>query len=422
MLTIIAALATVYALMGSAIVAAPPAQADTKPGFGIGTTGLYRPTGSTGRYIYVDAARGADFAYDPTGHEAGDAPWPRNDCLHGNRTPYWARTNGLGSANCPQPDAAHPMRTIKVAIYASRPGDVIVVRGGTYNEAISTTGDGRTDHKGTSSTHRLVLQNYPGESVRLNGYINFQDPDYWTIAGIRFGWHSTITANRHYIVGMFGGTGWLFQRNEVSGAHGNANMLVSFASGGPSAATAPQSWRVNQNCIHNNRGTNPGNTDHNLYVKPSQYSRDGVIQRNFMWNAPNGANIKLGPSQNPAESPAYVTVRNNTLLRSGSGVVVGSTAQHISITRNVIGLPFTPNRDDGGIKTYSMRYPTTVTVNDNYIAGWPNYIRETGTNPYGHVVRQNNKVWDQLTTGSYNSCTLVPATSTVRSGWGHVAN
>ena len=274
---IIAALATVYALMGSAIVAAPPAQADTKPGFGIGTTGLYRPTGSTGRYIYVDAARGADFAYDPTGHEAGDAPWPRNDCLHGNRTPYWARTNGLGSANCPQPDAAHPMRTIKVAIYASRPGDVIVVRGGTYNEAISTTGDGRTDHKGTSSTHRLVLQNYPGESVRLNGYINFQDPDYWTIAGIRFGWHSTITANRHYIVGMFGGTGWLFQRNEVSGAHGNANMLVSFASGGPSAATAPQSWRVNQNCIHNNRGTNPGNTDHNLYVKG-----DKVFQSNYV--------------------------------------------------------------------------------------------------------------------------------------------
>ncbi|WP_349308907.1 hypothetical protein [Microbacterium sp. MM2322] len=416
------ALATVFALMGSTAVSAPPAQADVNPGFSIGTTALYRPSGSGSRYIYVDATRGSDFAYDPTGHESGDAPWPRQDCLHGNRTPYWARTNGQGSANCPQPDAAHPMRSIKVAIYASRPGDVIVVRGGTYNEAVSTTGDGRTDHRGTSSTRRLVLQNYPGESVKFNGYINFQDPDYWTIAGIRFGWHPTITGNNNYIVGMFGGTGWVFHHNEVSGSHGNSNMLVSFKSGGFSAATAPQSWYVSQNCIHNNRANNPGSIDHNLYVKASQYSRGGVIQRNFMWNAPNGANIKLGPSQNPAESPAYVTVRNNTLLRAGTGVVVGSSSHHISITRNVIGLPYTPNRDDGGIKTYSMRYPTTVSVDNNYVAGWPSYIRETGSNSYGHVRRSNNKVWDQRTTGSYNSCTLVPATSSVRNGWGHVAN
>lgn len=406
-----------------AALAAPAAQADIKPAFGIGATSIARPASSGGRYIYVDGARGADLAYDPTGMQPGEPPWPRQDCLFDARKPYWARHNGRSQReNCPEPDSTHPMRTVRVAIYASRPGDVIVVRGGTYNEAISTTGDGRTDHKGTSTSKRLVLQNYPGESVRLNGYINFQDPDYWTVTGLRFGYNSSITGRRNYIVGMFGGTGWIFNRNEVAGGRGNSNMLVSFSGPAPSTTTAPRSWVVSQNCIHDNYGTNPGSTDHNLYVKPSIHSRTGYIQRNLMWNAPNGGNIKLGGSRNPDEAPAYVTVRDNTLLRSGSGVVVGQKANHILISSNVIGLPVSTNRDDGGIKTYSMRYPSTVNVNDNYIAGWKNYIRETGTRPYGRVTRRNNKVWDQRISGTYTGCAVVAASTTVRNGWGHKAN
>jgi len=415
-------LAAVLAVVGALGMAkVPPAQADTTPAFGIGATSIATPA-SGGRYIYVDAARGSDFAYDATGHSEGEPPWPRQDCLFGARTPYWASHNGLSQReNCPEPDAAHPLRTVKIAVYASRPGDVIVVRGGTYREAVSTTGDGRSDHKGTSASKRLVLQNYPGETVRLNGWVNFNDPDYWTVTGIRFGYDATLTGNRNYIVGMFGGTGWIFMRNEVSGGYGNANMIVGI-NGSLAASTAPTSWRVSQNCIHDNNGTNAGDIDHNLYVSASIYSRGGIIERNLMWNAPNGGNIKLGGSQNPDEAPVDVVVRNNTLLRAGSGIIVGQKANKILINRNILGLPISTNSGDGGIKTYSMATPSGVAVDNNYFGGWKDYIRETGTLPNGRISRSNNKVWDQRISGTYAGCAVMPANATIRGGWGHLAN
>src|SRR5579863_2514052 len=73
---------------------------------------------------------------------------------------YYVATNGSDSNSG---SLSHPFRTIQHALNIARvPGDVVVVRRGTYFEAVTFPADG-------TAQRPIVLQNYPGERPFISG-------------------------------------------------------------------------------------------------------------------------------------------------------------------------------------------------------------------------------------------------------------
>lgn len=147
---------TTVSVTSSAAAAAPAVQ------YGVGSSSLAVPSAG-GRHLYVS----------PSGTDSYKQ-YSRIPCL---RDP--ASTPPYQDA-CPEPTADAPLRTVQAAVRAAHAGDVIVVRSGTYTEAV---GWGLT--RGTS-TRPVVLQAAPGERVEVRGTLIMSSPDYWTIQGIRF--------------------------------------------------------------------------------------------------------------------------------------------------------------------------------------------------------------------------------------------
>src|SRR4028118_695384 len=55
-----------------------------------------------------------------------------------------------------------PLRTIQKAVDAAKPGDIVLVRGGTYGETVSTSRSG-------TPNARITIQNYKNEAVTVSG-------------------------------------------------------------------------------------------------------------------------------------------------------------------------------------------------------------------------------------------------------------
>jgi hypothetical protein len=74
---------------------------------------------------------------------------------------------------------ARPWRTIQRGITALRPGDTLVIRGGTYRERI-TSPRLRPGRSGA----RITVKNYPGERPVIAGVLWLRSTSYWTFRGI----------------------------------------------------------------------------------------------------------------------------------------------------------------------------------------------------------------------------------------------
>lgn len=322
----------------SGLVNATPALAVTTDSTAVGATSLTKPSGA-GRYIYVS----------PSGND-------RND----------------------DPTAESPLKTIKAAVQAARPGDVIVVRAGTYSEAV---GFGAVN---ASATRPIVLQAMPNEKVVVAGTLMLKEVSYWTVYGLRFVYNPAIQTGQS-IVSFRGGTGWSFRNNEVRGSVGVANLLVttsplSTTTTAARVAAAPKNYTIAGNCIHSNDGSGTHGQFHNIYLMTSIYSSGGVVERNLLGGAPEGANIKLaGPSSNTSDqSPNDVIVRYNTMVRSASGVTIGLDARGIVLERNLIAIGVNSDQYDGGVKTYQLKQPLTSVARDTMISGYTRVIEEDG--------------------------------------------
>lgn len=148
-----------------------------------------------------------------------------------------------------------------------KPEDVIEIRNGTYDERIEWSA---TTGRPEASIH---LQTYPGEGVQVSGYLALVGADYWNARGVRFGCSTTNTTGEA-IVNFFGGTGWLFVNDEVSGTRGVANSLIREEA----LASEPQYdriWAAPQNCLmgaSHVRGAAQKNRAvemHNFYLMPT---------------------------------------------------------------------------------------------------------------------------------------------------------
>lgn len=379
---------------------AAPATAASPPAAFLGTTTLAKPVAG-GRTIFV-AGNGSD-TYQK---------WNRMYCL----------TDPVKYPEpCPAPTASAPLRTIQTAVRVARPGDVIAVGAGTYNEAIGWAARSATAAK------PIVLQAVPGARVVVAGTLIMKSANYWTIRGLHFAYNASIQKSGQSVVLMSGGTGWRFERNEISGSRGVANLLVNAAGSASTAqqlkAAAPNNYTIASNCIHDNRGADAHGTDHNIYLMSSIYSTGGVIERNLIAGAPRGANIKAaGPSSAATSaSPRNVVIRNNTLLAAASGVTIGLAAQNISVERNIIAVPQGSQKYDGAVKTYQLAAPTKNAVKDSLLSGYAKSINED----YGQTAPIFNKRNDVSTkfsyVGSVSGCTARASSATIAAKYGQFA-
>jgi len=387
-----------------------PAEAATSNPYGVGSQSLARPA-SGGEYIYV-ANNGTDqYKMGPDWYRQRVSEF----CLEKSPRPY--------DDLCKAPDAGHPLHTIKAAVRLAGPGDVIVVRGGTYSEAV-----GYGAHKGTSSK-RITLQAAVGETVTIKGTLILHSPDYWTVRGIQFQYYHPIQKSGQSVVLIAGGTNWRFENNKISGSTGVANMIVrtatvsSKASTAQKKAAAPRNFNIYGNCIIDNRGDDKRGTDHNLYIMSSIYSVNGTIERNFMAGAPRGANIKASASSASKgnDSPRNLKIQYNTLLQGASGVTIGLKARQVNLSKNIIALPLQQQKYDAALKTYSLAAPTANSMKDSYINGYTRVIVEKyKTTKHVYLTRNVKSTFSY--TGSISTCSVKPATAGVSAKYGQFAN
>jgi hypothetical protein len=97
-------------------------------------------------------------------------------------------------------------------------------------------------------------------------------------------------------------------------------------------------FAVRGNCIHDTVPSSGVNQDHNIYVNDFNGSPDarGVIERNVLFGAPNGRNIKLGPGQPPEGGTHHVTVRFNTAVDAAQNLSTSLATHDITFVRNIV--------------------------------------------------------------------------------------
>jgi hypothetical protein len=233
---------------------------------------------------------------------------------------------------------AKPLQTITRAIREARPGDTIEVRGGTY---VESAGWGAV--RGTASSP-IVLKNYGNERVVIEGQLQLIRADYWTVDGINVK-YDPDRGRTEFLVKFDGGVGWRLLNSEIWGTRGVSNLMISGLS------DPPRNYRIAGNCIHDNKATgDPFMNDHNIYLQPGYDTGPGVIERNILFNASNGANIKAAGGDPSKTGAADVTIRYNTMANAGAGVIVGYGSHHMEMYRNLIG----PRQGGGTLYTAAI--------------------------------------------------------------------
>lgn len=106
------------------------------------------------------------------------------------------------------------------------------------------------------------------------------------------------------------------------------------------------------------------NTDYNLYVNTGLAAGPGVIERNILFGAPNGENIKLGGADSTADQgAANVTVRFNTLHSAAQNLLLAGGTHDVLIGDNLIGTVDNPG--DYAIRAYRLSGDDNL-VRDNH--------------------------------------------------------
>ncbi|MEZ5116989.1 MAG: chondroitinase-B domain-containing protein [Candidatus Nanopelagicales bacterium] len=302
-----------------------------------------------------------------------------------------------------------PWKSIYWAIRQAQPGDTIVVLEGTYVEAA-----GWGARRGTAA-RPITLQAEPGAKVTLVGTLQLDRADYWTVTGL------TITDNLSrsmpaFLVKFNGGTGWRFVNNEVYGSRSVSNVMVT------GTLEPPRNYLIAGNCIHDVKpGSRTKGNDHNLYLMPGVSSGPGVVERNVIFGAPNGANIKAAGNASSA-SPHEVSIRYNTLAKAAAGITVGLKTTEVSMTRNLIGLRMPLNTAqwggfDAGVKGYSLSGRGN-SVTDSAIYSYPNPVRVNAASSAKIATSGVKKIdprWNAV------GCSALVPTNSAAAAYGHLA-
>ena len=255
---------------------------------------------------------------------------------------------GPGSADA-------PWRTLSHALAALHAGDTLMVRGGTYRERVV----GVTLQPGTAA-QRITVEAAPGERPVVAGLLELDAPDYWTVSGINVTWDPATGKPDEHMVRILNGIGWVFENAELSGARSFAAILV-----GGTEKARPATWAVRDNCIHDTVPTNGKNQDQLVYVNSGLDAGAGVVERNILFGAHNGAGVKLaGPSSNSGGA-ARVTVQYNTVYDTAQSVLVGGASFDNVVRRNIL---LGVGRAEGVVRAFQLTGDGNV-LSDNVAGG-----------------------------------------------------
>jgi hypothetical protein len=213
-----------------------------------------------------------------------------------------------------------PFRTVEKGLDSVRPGQTLYLRGGTYVEDVQASPAGM-------SSARIVVSAYPGERPVIKGLVSINNPRYVTFNGFNVTWN-TGSYDEHMLK-ITGGTSWVLQNSEIWGARSFADLLIS---------GSPHGWAVRYNVIHDTYGGEADvNRSHNIYANTNLDATGGVIERNLIFNATHGTNLKLAGAGGADGGAANVIVRYNTLYNATQPLLIGDGSRNITVTRNIIG-------------------------------------------------------------------------------------
>ena len=250
-----------------------------------------------------------------------------------------------------------------------RPGDTLVLKAGVYDAGYTRP----NVVSGTAAAPITVMADQPAKTL-IKGQLKLWDASYWNLRGLRI--QATIRGAEALFVG--GGTGWTVSGGEFFGGRATgAYTNVGISNG---AAGSPSRFRFTANCVHGAGRTTRENQDHNIYVNfRGSPSTGGSIDRNLVFDHPNGAGIKLGFGGEPnARGPWGVRVVNNTFAHGGRQILL-----HGDVRGNVI---------QGNLLAYStkrfQKLPKTTAIYANMIQTKTNRYR------YNYVHAASMVLWD----------------------------
>jgi hypothetical protein len=208
---------------------------------------------------------------------------------------------------------ARPWRTVEHAMGASRPGQTVLLRGGTYNERATVTTSG-------AQGAPITLKGYPRERATYAGQLTIQG-DWIQVSGIRFT-RGSESSSDDVLVYVSGGDHVEVSGNNMFGSPMSAIFV------GDEGNTADD-VRILGNRIHDNG--DDSQFHHGIYCG---HSRAAVIANNIVEH-----NAAFGVQVYPDCSNADVS--HNTIVANGqSGVVVGTdgggTTQNVRVVNNII--------------------------------------------------------------------------------------
>lgn len=230
--------------------------------------------------------------------------------------------------------SADPWATFGYALEQLEAGDTLVVHGGDYVEAVFNPqiADGQPDR-------RITVRAAAGERPVIHGNLKLTNADHWTIDGINVTWRDGVTGDTA-LVTFSNGDGWEFINAEVWDAHYYGAVMVVDNDGSEHnpPEQQPSNWRIANNCIHDTVPTHGYSQDHNIYVVAGRDAGTGpgTIERNILYGAPNGNNIKIGPGIEDRAGGQNVTIRNNTMYDAFHNVLVAWTAEGTVIEGNLM--------------------------------------------------------------------------------------
>jgi hypothetical protein len=283
----------------------------------------------------ADPAPGAGTSAGPTttAAPADEEPAPSAP------TTYVLATDGDdGNAGTEQ----EPWRTFSRALPRLRPGDELLVRGGTYRERVRDL----SLRAGTPEA-RITVRAFPGEEPVLAGLLWLDRPSYWTFSDLHVTWDDEGKAGRKdHMVKITDGVGWRVERSELSNAKSFAALLVASSRSGE-----PSDWAITGNCVHGTRKANGTNQDHLLYLNPGLSAGPGTVSGNLLYDAPNGAGLKLGGSDDDEGGAAGVTVERNTVWGAAQSILVSWQSEDNVLADNLLG---GTSRRYGAIRGYRL--------------------------------------------------------------------
>ena len=255
---------------------------------------------------------------------SGGGPSTTTDADGDART-YVLAPDGDDAGEGTEPD---PWRTLDHALPRLRPGDELRLRGGTYRERVRDL-----DLQPGTPDARITIRAWPGEEPVLAGLLWLDRPSYWTVSGLHVTWDDDGKAGKKdHMVKVTDGVGWRIEGNELSNAKSFAALLVA-SSGGDE----PADWSVTGNCIHGTRKANGTNQDHLVYVNTGTTGGPGLVSGNLLFDAPNGAGVKLGGADDEDEGVRRVTVERNTIWKAAQSVLIAWRSEDNEVADNLLG-------------------------------------------------------------------------------------